>query len=686
LYTWGEAAGGALGLGDAFRKALQPMLVRTGLDGVHAARIACGARHCVLVAADGGCFAWGDGTFGCLGLGASVVCATTPRRVAALQGTRAMWPACGAWHSAVVVAAGDGNVDDGDDGDEGWHSGGEAAAFGRVYVWGDNGRGQLGLGADVPRTFTPTALGGALGSMTAVQVECGDTHTAARTADGGVWWWGADGVTASAPLPTRVAALSALVADEVACGGRHTVVLAASRTQLFTWGAGGGGCLGHGNERACASPTPVVELMGRALRSVAAAGRCTVAVCAHQELSRAALRSLQKDADRERKHQRRSLGASASSTDLGGGGSPGASTSRDAKVIGPGAPKAKRTSRGLPLSRNKSGSMHSFKPVVADDEDHSTMLVLSSRRSVPATIAESRRESATESPARGDGGGNSLAKATKRRQLQRRATSALSAFVRSSSSHAALNALAAAHHSASSASLASLASLACSAPATLSSALTAAARAEVEPTGVQSQPSLTSTPSDWTEERVEDSVKPEPVLRSRSVDGASAKPTSPSSLSTWFGKAAGALSGSGSTGAAEAAAAASATAEAMEAMRHELQVARAQVSSAPHCGDPLAGEERVRDARERCEFSAREGTQFRVGRSTVLLKLVAGGEKARKVLPPPPSPAMHHAASCGIMRHHATERQRSHAHERRRSTRASCAWRPAQRRRSCARR
>lgn len=118
------------------------------------------------------------------------------------------------------------------------------------------------------------------------QVECGDTHTVARTGDGGVYWWGADGVSPSAASPARVGALAALVADEVACGARHTVVLAASRTQLFTWGAGAGGCLGHGNERECAVPTPVVELMGRTIRSVAAAARCTVAVCAHQELSK----------------------------------------------------------------------------------------------------------------------------------------------------------------------------------------------------------------------------------------------------------------------------------------------------------------------------------------------------------------------------------------------------------------
>ena len=68
----------------------QPMWVHAGLDGVRAARVACGARHCVLVAADGGCFAWGDGTFGALGQGQHVVSVTTPCRVVALQVTLAL--------------------------------------------------------------------------------------------------------------------------------------------------------------------------------------------------------------------------------------------------------------------------------------------------------------------------------------------------------------------------------------------------------------------------------------------------------------------------------------------------------------------------------------------------------------------------------------------------------------------
>lgn len=63
-----------------------PTWVRRGLDGVRAARVACGPRHVCLSTVDGSLYTWGDNTFGALGHGDEQGAVTRPRVVAALQG------------------------------------------------------------------------------------------------------------------------------------------------------------------------------------------------------------------------------------------------------------------------------------------------------------------------------------------------------------------------------------------------------------------------------------------------------------------------------------------------------------------------------------------------------------------------------------------------------------------------
>jgi hypothetical protein len=82
------------------------------------------------------------------------------------QGKHAFWPACGAWHSAVVVWGDDSDSGGGGGGDEASEA---AGAAGRVYVWGDNSKGQLGV-PDVARAMEPMVVGGELAKAQVKQV------------------------------------------------------------------------------------------------------------------------------------------------------------------------------------------------------------------------------------------------------------------------------------------------------------------------------------------------------------------------------------------------------------------------------------------------------------------------------------------------------------------------------------
>lgn len=61
---------------------------------------------------------------------------------------------------------------------------------GRVYSWGANNHGQLGLG-DTRDRNSPEIIAGALSSQQVVALSCGVEHSIAITASGVIFTWGA---------------------------------------------------------------------------------------------------------------------------------------------------------------------------------------------------------------------------------------------------------------------------------------------------------------------------------------------------------------------------------------------------------------------------------------------------------------------------------------------------------------
>jgi alpha-tubulin suppressor-like RCC1 family protein len=147
---------------------------------------------------------------------------------------------------------------------------------GKVWAWGANENGQLGLGHHQAR-FKPTLVPG-LSDVRAVSANLG--HSLALIADGTVLAWGdndsgqlGDDTTIDRPLPGVVASLTDVVA--VGTGTGSSVALKADGT-VWTWGSNFDGTLGTGVPLGETQLTPaptsltgIVAISGGGIRTLA---------------------------------------------------------------------------------------------------------------------------------------------------------------------------------------------------------------------------------------------------------------------------------------------------------------------------------------------------------------------------------------------------------------------------------
>lgn len=130
---------------------------------------------------------------------------------------------------------------------------------GKIWAWGDNSSGQLGLGHTRPVAGLSTVAGL---SGRALQVVAGAQHSAALMAGGTVWVWGANhqGQTGTGVVdafavqtePLRLAALGGMLVVDLASGDDFVLALvksvphtaagkrdkATAKAVVWTWGAG----------------------------------------------------------------------------------------------------------------------------------------------------------------------------------------------------------------------------------------------------------------------------------------------------------------------------------------------------------------------------------------------------------------------------------------------------------------
>ena len=296
VFTWGSGMLGRLGHGDNASCAA-PRRVDALCYDAPASRVRRPANE-------------QQGQAGSEGPAASGAVAAAPNEVAARLDARIRAVFCGGSHSCAVTMGG------------------------RAFFWGFNRYGQCGCRSFQPRAHAPTAGGrgsprarnavlassaGRVGDAqqvplpTALQwdeprrdrdkdkgisskapvdppkvafVACGRQHTALVDAAGGLYTWGAGShgrlghprlARSCLTRPTPVAAFAGLPVAQVACGDWHSVALAADG-DVYTWGYGADGQLGHGNLLHRRLPGRVAALKGARVAGVDAGAWRTLCV------------------------------------------------------------------------------------------------------------------------------------------------------------------------------------------------------------------------------------------------------------------------------------------------------------------------------------------------------------------------------------------------------------------------
>mmetsp|Transcript_67455 Transcript_67455/g.161835 ORF Transcript_67455/g.161835 Transcript_67455/m.161835 type:complete len:689 (-) Transcript_67455:55-2121(-) len=209
-----------------------------------------------------GVVVWGAAEHGQLGVGILANAedrARPPQLVEALRSVDVRHVACSGHYSCAVAESGE------------------------LYTWGYGKDGSLGHG-DTKDALMPKAVR-ALQSKIVRSLSCAEHHIAAVTDSGVLYTWGngqngrlGHGGFAIEPLPKHVEALSGTHVAQVACGDFHTACITMNPTQVYTWGLGLSGRLGHGDETDQNLPVPVEALVGVPVAAMVCGGHHSAAI------------------------------------------------------------------------------------------------------------------------------------------------------------------------------------------------------------------------------------------------------------------------------------------------------------------------------------------------------------------------------------------------------------------------
>lgn len=298
VMAWGNGDKYRLGHGSA-AKEYTPKAVESISAKGKVVDISCGLGHTIVLMESGEMYAWGNGSNGRLGLGDTSDRAA-PTKVSALsvnsstgltdgddeQGSddkRKSDPRvfrhvyCGASHSLAL------GID------------------GRVYTWGKNNQGQCGhghtndqLSVEEVKFFRDEV------DEDIVHAAGGWEHTLFCSASGRVYSAGCgykDSRRAGIPpvlghgdceRRIKPAVIQYFVENsdeivQVACGWDHSMAISATG-QVYTWGSGTNGKLGHGDEENCTVPTLVREVESKQVRVAKAGCEHSVLLTADNEV------------------------------------------------------------------------------------------------------------------------------------------------------------------------------------------------------------------------------------------------------------------------------------------------------------------------------------------------------------------------------------------------------------------
>eukprot|EP01130_Rhizamoeba_saxonica_P017931 TRINITY_DN8833_c0_g1_i2.p1 TRINITY_DN8833_c0_g1~~TRINITY_DN8833_c0_g1_i2.p1 ORF type:complete len:580 (-),score=122.04 TRINITY_DN8833_c0_g1_i2:587-2326(-) len=228
LFSWGFNEKRQLGLGHRYNQQY-PQLVQA-LLGIKIVKVCCGEQHVVAIDDQGIIYSWGLGIFGQLGHGNINDCGY-PTVVEQLSGLKIVDIACGSHHCLALT----------DDGE--------------VYTWGSSEYYQQAS------TNEYEDWGG------------GETAFSSGSYRGGFY---------SLPRPIDGFGGSKIV--KISCGNLHNVAVS-SKGEVFTWGWGIEGALGHGNRRFKVIPTMITRIRSVNINLVGCAANATMIVADNADSS-----------------------------------------------------------------------------------------------------------------------------------------------------------------------------------------------------------------------------------------------------------------------------------------------------------------------------------------------------------------------------------------------------------------
>ncbi|KAM9385949.1 putative E3 ubiquitin-protein ligase HERC3 isoform 3-T3 [Pholidichthys leucotaenia] len=197
----------------------------------------------------------GDDVVTLLSSGGSILCVDThssftPWRVKYFSDKPVSQVSCGNQHSVVLTEDGE------------------------VFTWGQDSRGQLGLGTVGNGNSSPQHVR-PLSNIPVVQIAAGGQQSFALSDSGGVFSWGRNnlgqlglGDAEDRNTPTSVHSLRMKKVIQISCGMDHTVILT-KHGAVFTFGSGQHGQLGHNSLRNELHPRLVAELWGAKVMKIA---------------------------------------------------------------------------------------------------------------------------------------------------------------------------------------------------------------------------------------------------------------------------------------------------------------------------------------------------------------------------------------------------------------------------------
>ncbi|XP_036402620.1 probable E3 ubiquitin-protein ligase HERC4 isoform X1 [Megalops cyprinoides] len=254
VYTCGCNDLGQLGHDKSRKKPEQV----AALDAQNIVGVSCGEAHTLALNDKGQVFAWGLGSDGQLGLPNVEDCTRVPRNIKSLSDVQIAQVACGYRHSHALSRGG------------------------KIYSWGQNKYGQLGLGNNGKNVTSPHIIPSLVGIPFA-QISAGGAHSFALTLSGAVFGWGRNkfgqlGLNDNTDryFPVLLKSLRSQRVVYICCGEDHTAALT-KEGGVFTFGAGGYGQLGHNSTNHEINPRKVFELMGNVVTQIACGRQHTLA-------------------------------------------------------------------------------------------------------------------------------------------------------------------------------------------------------------------------------------------------------------------------------------------------------------------------------------------------------------------------------------------------------------------------